>query len=316
MPKILKQSYQALTSLGKRKSIAPAYLTANFFGPFSPSSSPALNFASCNARNWSEARVSSVFDHALSKIAKKRRFDDSNAENDVKKREKKDNSINDRIDTVFAEIRQLNERLGCNLFDNERWREVSLIELMRRNGYGSMKLLRSRVGRDASCLGDSLSASTSSSSSSSSPPTDALVEIEFKTSKIVTKSLRKSSGFAEFSRQNTAEGRLTALYGYDAIVIGVFQAFHREPLLAVAIRSEHGMTRFRNIIAEKQRAFREACEKKRTSMLNGRDSIRVTLREIYDEFPASEYELYHEGVRIHEVADLLSRLRKGVALKK
>ncbi len=196
--------------------------------------------------------------------------------------EKRHESINVRIDRCLSLQRGINAEVGYNLFDNEGWREWGIAEVLQENGYDSFKILHSRVGRDAEC------------------PCHNLSQIEIKTSKVKqgAKRLKAHHGFAEFCRQNTLKGMETAQDGYDGLVIAVFQELQRQPLLIVFMRTEQGLDAFREIIIEKQEEYKQKAEFQQSSMVNGRDSIRISLSDIYQTIPSDRYELYFRGERI------------------
>lgn len=210
------------------------------------------------------------------------------------------NSLKHRIGTVLSLQRSINAEVGYNMFDNDGWRDWAVADVMHNNGYNSFTLLNSRVGRDAQCVEQSL------------------FRIEIKTSKVSTKRLRANNGFAEFCRQNTEQGANTALNGYDGIIFALFQKYRMEPVLAVFIRQSSGLAKLQALVKEKQNLFQEAAVEQNSTMVNGRDSIRVPLREVYERLALQEYELYYLGKRVNdeEMQEFVSALysRDGIAL--
>ena len=209
-------------------------------------------------------------------------------------------SINNRIDNVLCTIREINNEVGYNLFDNEGWREWGVAELLRKSGYASFTLMNSRVGQDAECLCHDLR------------------RIEIKTSKIATKSLRASNGFAEFCRQNTKQGLDSATNGYDGIVLALFHAFVLNPLLVVFVNTANGVEKFRSLVAAKQEEFSKTAAEQGSTMVSGRDSIRITFRNVYENLDAQEYEIYYNGARIDDISSFLKQLysKQGLEIVK
>lgn len=193
--------------------------------------------------------------------------------------------INHHLDLANYHLRQANELSRRTLSDNFGVREFGIYNTFRRTfGFERFQLLKSRVGRDAKC------------------PELNLEQIEIKTSSVSGKRLRSIHGFAEFCRQNTTEGRESALYGYDSVVIGVFRRLQRTPVLLVFIHTESGLEKWRCIVRGQQDKFLEAQRDQGREMPRGRDSIRIKLSQVYDALDAHEYRLVWQGVEQTPVA--------------
>jgi len=203
--------------------------------------------------------------------------------------------INHHLDLANYHLRRANELSRRTLSDNFGIREFGIYNTFRRTfGFENFQLLKSRVGRDAKC------------------PELNLEQIEIKTSSVSGKRLRSIHGFAEFCRQNTTEGRESALYGYDSVVIGVFRRLQRTPVLLVFIHTESGLEKWRCIVRSQQDRFLEAQRDQGREMPRGRDSIRVKLSQVYDSLDAHEYRLVWQGVEqtpVAEVERFVRRLR-------
>lgn len=208
-------------------------------------------------------------------------------------------SINRRLDQTLSGMRRVNHDVGYNMFDNMGWREWGVSCLLRQHGYDTFQLLQSRVGRDAEC------------------PGHGLHNIEIKTSTIKTKRLRASNGVAEFCRQNTEHGLKTASNGYDGIVFGLFKRLVRTPVLAVFIRQPTALVKFRALVEQHQDEFARLAREQGSTMVNGRDSIRVPLSDVYDALETHEYEMFYHGERVENAGFFVTQLRgrRGVSVE-
>lgn len=204
-------------------------------------------------------------------------------------------TINQHLDLANHHFRQANELARRTLSDNFGVREFGIYDTFRRTfGYEQFQLLKSRVGRDAQC------------------PELGLRQIEIKTSSVTGKRVRSNHGFAEFCRQNTTEGRESALYGYDSVVIGIFRPLQRTPVLLLFIHTETGLEKWRAIVRRQQAKFVTAQQDQGREMPRGRDSIRVKLSQVYDALEPHEYRLVWQGVEqtpADEVEKFVRRLQ-------